>query len=193
MSRTAVYKGIYFATLAGAGVLVLVALSCFHFSSIALVAVLLALLVPGRILGFFWGDLLRGLRLLNAREYAQSKTFSERFLAEVRRRPWIKHLVWLGSSSYSRDPEVLALNNMGAAEVALGELDLARKHLGEAVALDSLCPLPFYNLGVLANATDDSIEAERCFAQAAKLGFARGLSDKIVMASQTRFANIGGR
>jgi tetratricopeptide (TPR) repeat protein len=193
MTRTTLYKGVYFAMFGGAGALALAVLVHFQFSPVAIAIVLVAMLVPGRILGFFWRDLLRGLRLLNARNYAESKICSEWFLVEVRAKPWIRYLIWLGSSSYSRNPEVLALNNLGAAEMNLGEPDSARAHLKQAIAIDPLCPLPFYNLGALSKAEGNLDEAERCFAQAARLGYTRGISDKIVSASQTRFANTDGR
>ncbi len=192
MTRTTLYKAHYFGMLLLAVALALAALIYFRFSGVSLVLVFIALLIPGRVLGFYWRDLLRGLRLLNARQFAESKRHSELFLEDVRRRPWIKHLVWLGSSAYSHDPEVLALNNLGAAELGLGEIDSAKTHLNEAIRMDGLCPLPFFNLGVLHANNDEPEEAERCFAQAARLGYANSLSDKIVRASQTRFARTDG-
>ena len=123
---------------------------------------------------------------------AASKICSERFLERIRNNPWIKHLIWLGTSSYSRDPEVLALNNLGAAELMLGEVDAARRHLMRASALDPLCPLPYFNLGVLEKAEGHLDEAQRLLAQAVKLGYTRGVSDKIVSAAQSRLAITDG-
>ncbi len=88
---------------------------------------------------------------------------------------------------------MLALNNLGAAEMGLGQHDLARAHLNAAITLDPLCPLPFYNLGVLARAQGDTAEEERCFMQAWRLGYRNGVTDKIVRAAQRRFANTDGR
>jgi len=193
MTRTARYKAHYFAMVGGAGLLALGILTYFRFAPLAILAVIVAMLVPGRILGFFWRDQLRGLRLLQQRDYAASKAASLRFLDYLHASPWIRHLIWLGSSGYSRDPEVLALNNLGAAEVQLGEHDSARAHLGQAIARDPLCPLPFLNLGMLAMKSGDTAEAERCFAEAKRLGYANALSDRIVRASQARFANTDGR
>ena len=149
--------------------------------------------LPGRILGYFWKDLLRGLRLLNAHEFEASKICSQRFLTELSLRPWLKNLVWLGGSAYPRDPEVLALNNLGAAELGLGEFEMARRSLDRAIEVDDLCPLPYYNIGVLLRASGMPEEAEQQFEQAARLGFKRSISDKIIIASQTRFANTDGR
>lgn len=193
MTRTALYKGVYFAMVGGGALVASAAIIHFRDSPVAIAAVLLSLLIPGRILGFFWRDLLRGLRLLNARDFAASKFHSERFLEYFRGHRWIRHLVWLGSSTYSRNPEVLALNNLGAAEIGLGEHDPARAQLNAAIALDPLSPLPFYNLGVLARAQGDTAEEERCFMQAWRLGYRNGVTDKIVRSSQNRFANIDGR
>ncbi|MGH6870260.1 MAG: hypothetical protein ACREHE_02035 [Rhizomicrobium sp.] len=193
MTRTTLYKGVYFAMLGGGALLAGAILLHFRASPVALATVILAALIPGRILGFFWRDLLRGLRLLNAKDYAASKFHLERFLEYFRGHRWIRHLIWLGSSTYSRNPEVLALNNLGAAEIGLGQLDLARAHLNAVVALDPLCPLPFYNLGVLAGAQGDMAEQERCFMQAWRLGYRNSVIDKIVRASQNRFANTDGR
>lgn len=193
MTRTARYRLVYFLTVSGGVLILLGAIGYFHFSLSALAVVVILSLVPGRILGFFWRDLLRGLRLLNARRYEESKRSSEQFLAVVRGRPWIKHLVWLGSSSYSRDPEVLALNNLGAAEIGLGEMVAGRQHLYRAIELDGLCPLPFYNLGVLSSRAGDSEEAARFFLEARRLGYAEGIADRIVMSSQKRFAITDGR
>lgn len=193
MTRTAGYKLVYFAYRLVA--LLAVVWACIHFqlTALALPGIILVLLAPGRIVGFFWRDLLRGLRLLNAKEFAASKQCSERFLVQVRARPWLKHLVWLVTSAYSRDPEVLALNNLGAAEVPLGEWQSARKHLDHAIALDPLCPLPHYNIAVLLKAAGDAAQAAHWFTEAKRLGYTRGRSDRYFRAVQARFAEIDGR
>ncbi len=191
MSRTTLYKGVYFAMM-GAALLMVAGVAWWFRWGLAGLFVLPILLVPGRVLGFFWRDLLTGLRLLNARDFVNSKRHSERFLVQVRAKPWLKRLIWLGSSSYSRDPEAMALNNLGAAELALGEIDAARRHLEEAIGVDRRNPLPFYNLGLLHRTIEDADMAERCFAEARRLGYTRGWSDGIVTTSQTRFAARDG-
>jgi len=110
------------------------------------VLIALALLVPGRILGHFWRDLLIGLRLLQERHFAQSARHSKKFLQDIDRRPWIQHLTWLGSGTYSRDARAMALNNLGAAEIFLGEFAAARNHLEQSSKLDGENPLPYFNM-----------------------------------------------
>src|SRR5205814_8674698 len=108
----------------------------------ALGALFAAVLLSGRVQAYFWSELLAGLHALNRRDYQRSKTHSQRFLAQLRERPWLKHLTWLGTSSYSLSAEVLALNNLGAAEMRLGDFDAARTRFNQAIALDPRCPVP---------------------------------------------------
>ena len=192
MSRTSLYKIQYFAIVAALGVLTALVFWWFDFSPTSVAVAVVLLILPGRVLGFVWRDLLRGLRLLNARRFAESRRHSILFLEAVRRRPYLKNFVWLGSSSYSRDPEVLALNNLGAAELALGEVVAARSHLEAAIQSDPHCPLPHFNMGILFVGQNDLSEAERCFRHAASLGYTNDLSDRIIRAAQNRFARSDG-
>lgn len=193
VSRTSLYKAYYFGMMAAVVALSLSIVVFFHLTIIGVALLALGLLVPGRILGFFWRNLLRGLRLLQEKRYAESKRHSELFLAEVSERPWLKKLIWLGSGAYSRDPEAMALNNLGAAELKLGELDRARGHFDASIAVDNLNPLPHFNLGVVYNALGDKEAATHYFDKAVSLGYSRSLVDKIVMASQKRFAQNEGQ
>ncbi len=192
MSRTSWYKTQCFATMAAVGILAALALSRFEFSPTSVGVALVLLLLPGRVLGFAWRDLLRGLRLLNARRFTESRRHSLLFLEAIRRRPYLRYFVWLGSSSYSRDPKVLALNNLGAAELALGEKAAAQSHFEAAMQFDPHCPLPHFNMGVLFAGQGDLSEARRYFRHAASLGYTNGLSDRIVRAAQNRFAHSDG-
>jgi Flp pilus assembly protein TadD len=105
----------------------------------------------------------------------------------------MKHLIWLAGGAYSRDPEVLALNNLGAAEFLLGEWQWARKHLDRAIELDDQCPLPYYNIAALLDAAGDHAQAAQWFGEAKRRGLTGGKSDKFFMAAQARFAESDGR
>ena len=192
MTRIARYKAQYFAVVACGSIAVTAVIFWQDFSATSIILVLCLGFLPGRVLGYFWRDLLRGLRLLRAREFAESKRHSERFLVTLAKRPWIKHLVWLGSSRYSRDPLVLALNNIGAAEIGLGNLDAAAPYLLRAIEADNQCPLPSLNLAILHKKKGNLEEAERCFQTMVQLGYTNGFSDRIVRSSQCRFAAIDG-
>jgi xanthosine utilization system XapX-like protein len=199
VTRTAAYKGIYFAMVgAGMAIGLMFAVIAWHSEAstafaLGFVGLILVLLIPGRVLGYFWRDLLAGLRLLNRKDYAASKRHSERFIAAVREKPWLKRLIWLGSSTYSRDPEALALTNLAAAEIGLEAFDDARRHLGDAMALDDKNPLAFHNMGVLCLRTTTRADAEPWFEKARALGFGHGPSDRLVRAAQARFAYTDGK
>lgn len=192
-SRTSLYKAWYFGMVALVAGISLGIVFFFHLTIVGVALLALALLAPGRILGFFWRDLLRGLRFLQEKRYVESKRHSELFLAKVREQPWLKKLIWLGSGAYSRDPEAMALNNLGAAELKLGELENACEHLKASIAVDSLNPLPHFNLGSVHNALGDKEAAAHYFDRAVALGFSRSIVDKMVMASQKRFAQDEGQ
>jgi hypothetical protein len=84
ISRTSIYKGYYFGMLAAVAALSLWIVFHFHLTILGVLLLALALLAPGRILGFFWRDLLRGLRFLQEKRYVESKRHSQLFLVEVK-------------------------------------------------------------------------------------------------------------
>ena len=194
MTRTDILKGVYVARLAGLIIFGIgVAVAAQRGAAIpatVLGAVFAALLLSGRVQAYFWSELLSGLHRLNQRDYQTSKIHSERFLAQLRERPWLKRLIWLGTSSYSLNAEVLALNNLGAAETALGEFDTARAHLNQAIALDPQCPLPYRNMGTLILRTASKAEAGPWLEKAVALGLRGDVSDRVVMSSQRRNAEL---
>ena len=193
MSRTAARKFRYFGTITiGCGAL-LWCLWRYRPDTAVVVLIFLALLIPGRVLGHFWRDLLTGLRLLRERQFAQSARHSEKFLEQIGRRPWIRHLTWLGSGIYSRNAKAMALNNLGAAEIYLGESAAARDHLEQSRKLDCENPLPYFNLAKLEMIQGNELGSRDCLEQAKRLGYAKSLSDRLIQSAQSRFGFIEGR
>lgn len=194
MTRTDILKGVYAARAVGIGVFGLSAWVAHRNGALLPAAVcgilFLALLLSGRVQAFFWSEMLAGLHNLNQRSYPASKAHSEQFLARLHDRPWLKHLIWLGTSSYSISVEAMALNNLAAAELALGELEAARRHLDEAIARDAKCPLPYRNMGVLVRTTDSAEAARPWFNKAVALGLRGDWSDRAAQASQRNNAEL---
>lgn len=188
MSRTAWYKLYYFGILMGLPIALIAAAAYFRLSPDWITAGAFLLIVPGRILAFFWHDLLQGLRLLNEKKYEESIAHTQKFLVDLQKRPWIRHMIWLGTSSYSRNPKSLALNNLGAAEFGLGRLDAARTHLHDAIREDNLNPLPYHNLALVANKEGNQEEALLMAGAAAARGLTFGTTDQVAMALQKRMA-----
>jgi tetratricopeptide (TPR) repeat protein len=193
MTRTSMYKSTYFGMLVLGVALSLWIVFYFQMTVVGVLILAVILLFPGRVLGFFWRDLLRGLRLLHEKRYAESKRHSELFLTKVKDQPWLKKLIWLGSGAYSRDPEAMALNNLGAAELKLGELDDAKAHLAASIAVDELNPLPYFNMGLLYSALGDRDAATGCFDKAVSLGYSRSAVDRFFQNSQKHFAESDGQ
>ena len=191
MTRTKAYQAVYF----GVGGLALAAAAgaaCFGLSPAYCLAGLLVMLTPGQLLRVLWRDQLRGLHFLRRREYARSKEHSQRVLEALRRRPWLKRAIWLGTSTYSRDGESLALCNLGAAEIGLGDLGAARVHLEDSMKADPANPLPYYNMAILSDLLGRGDDAVRWFDRAVELGWATQWTDRVVRESQARNAARAG-
>jgi tetratricopeptide (TPR) repeat protein len=194
MTRTDALKAVYVARVAGIVTFGVGAAIAAHRGAIGVAtmcAVLsLAFLLSGRVQAFFWSELLAGLHNLNRRDYSRSKTHSEQFLRQLHSRPWLKDLIWLGTSSYSLSVEAIALNNLGAAELALGQVDEARFHFNMAIRKDPKCPLPYRNMGVLVRGTASNEESDPWFEKAISLGLRGDWSDRAAQASQRNNAEL---
>lgn len=185
------YRAVRSAVVVGA--VLLVAAGCYGFKHghgllglAAFTGVALVLLLPGIVVRHYWGELQAGFRYLSQRNYAASKHHSERFLMQLEESPWLRKLAWLGTTIYSRNPEVLARNNLGAAMRNLGEIEPARAQLARAIELDPLCPLPYHNMGVLVLHTATCAEAVPWIEKAKALGLKRGLTTSMRAASRSR-------
>lgn len=86
----------------------------------------------------------------------------------------------------------MAHYNAGAALLEMGQWDSATEHLGRALQLDPSYAVPFYNLAVLAAVRGNPAEAERCAAEAARLGFRRDLLDEVLLGGGAFLAWVEG-
>lgn len=151
------------------------------------------LLAPGRIQGAAFRDFFRGRRLFNEGRFEECIPCFERFLARIRRRPALKRLVWLQWTVYSTDIEAMTLNNLGGAYVQLGDADTGERYLHEALRVDPVYPMPYYNLHLIALARGDEAEAERLLAEAHRLGFTGGRVDQAIHQAGSALARMEGR
>jgi Flp pilus assembly protein TadD len=94
--------------------------------------------------------------------------------------------------TYSRDPEALALNILGAAEIGIGDNTNARVHLKASISVDADNPLPYFNMVILERICGDFAAAEQWIAEAKGRGYSGGMSDKLIAFAQVRFANTDG-
>ena len=199
MTRTARYKALYLTIRIGVPLIILGVAILIHqvwrlppLLPLVLVGLAIVLLRSGLIRRFLWRDLIAGQSLLKRKDYAGSKLRFERFIAGVRKAPWRKTLIWLGTASRSRDPEALALSSLAAAEISLGAFEAARNHLGESIALDPENPVPFHSMGIVCVLAGPWVDAKLWLEKAAALGFSSDWTQKIIEAAQSQFALADG-
>lgn len=149
-------------------------------------------ILPARLQGVFYRDFFRGRRQLAGGNPEEAIPAFERFLETIRARPGLKKLVWLQWAVYSPDMEVMTLNNLGAAHYHIGELDVAEGYLREALRLDPVYPVAYYNLALIAAGRDDDAEAERLLGEARRLGYTGGNVDQLIGRAGNALARLEG-
>lgn len=150
-------------------------------------------LVPGRIQGYYYKDFFRGRRLLVAKDFKASIEYNNKFLSDIRLHTWRKKLIWLSWGMYSKDIEAMALNNLGTSYLYLGEYNTAEGYFNDSIKLDSLYPIPYFNLGILETIKDDKKNAENFYKKSVELGFKGTSFDKLIQIGQQVLANIEGK
>jgi tetratricopeptide (TPR) repeat protein len=193
MSRTTALKLSYVAAVALLASLALYAWKTSEGGLLPLVCLAIILLVPGRVQGVFFRDLFIGRRLLDVGHAEESVPYTERFITAVRKQPWRNKLLWLSWSVYTTNAEAMALNNLGAARIALGDIEAARSALLAARRVDPMYPLPPFNLAVVAAALGASEESRKLASEARELGYSGASVDQAVQAGQSLLAAIEGR
>ncbi len=144
--------------------------------------VIVALLAPGFIARHLLRDLFASRALIAAGQYRAAFDAAQKFLQQLRRRPWVRHAIWAQYGMYTLSTEAMALNNGGAALLELRRFAEARAMLERARAVDPAYPIPLYNLAVIAKLEGDESESQRLISEAAARGFAGGQLDAIVQA-----------
>lgn len=179
MTRVARRKLLWFG-----GLIVLMAAAAAMFrlmdGPFAIFAAALVALIPGRIQRTFYRDLFAARRTMSQGRYAESAEHSRRFLADLREQPGLKRLMWIAWPGRTVDAEAMALNNLGGAQVELGEWDAASRHLTEAIRLDPEYSVPRFNLALIAAVRGDRATAERLLGEARAMGYARGSIDALM-------------
>lgn len=150
-------------------------------------------LAPGRINGHYWREFYKGRRLLTREAYSEALPHFMRFLEITRARPGLKHLVWFVGSVYTRDIEVMTLNNIGAIHLMLGDLDKATAALEMARERDPEMPHIYYNLSVIAMVRREPDRGERLFDESRRLGYRGTWDDRLIKKAGVALAEFEGR
>ncbi len=99
----------------------------------------------------------------------------------------------MSAGIYTRDVEAMALNNLGAARLELGDLDQVEAPLRQALALDPDYPIPYVNLAHLAALRGDVEAAERASSAAKRLGYHDTRVDALIRRVSSALAGVEGR
>jgi len=115
------------------------------------------------------------------------------FLTTIRAQPWRKPALWLSWSIYTPNVEAMTQNNVGAAQLNLGNLSAAEAALSTALVLDPQYPLPHANLALVAALRSDASAVERHLEAARKFGYKGAGLDRFVSRSQSLLAAVESR
>lgn len=160
---------------------------------IELLGVAALFLIPGRLAAWMLRDLMASRRHLAAERFEAAEAAADRAVAKLEAQPWRRWFLFGMFSFYTWDATAMALNNRGAARMLLGRLEAAAADLSAALERDPGYATPFYNLGAIAAAKEEPAEAERLFAEAARLGFSGGAADQLIAAVAAAYAKLPPR
>lgn len=192
MNRTTLYKLLYllFLLLLGGGAVWLYLAS--GNNNIVLIVLAIVFLLPGRINGYFWRTFFTGRHLMTLQQYREAIPHFEQFLSLVREKPWLKKLIIFSWGMYTRDIEVMTLNNLGAANIELAHWEQAKSYLKEATDLDPKSPLPYFNLALIAEMEGNREESIALFQESKKMGYAGNFTDHLIHKAAELLARIEG-
>jgi len=190
LSRVTRYKIGYVIALALVCGVVLAAARAGRSEPWVVFTIVLVLLLPGRIQGLLFRDLFRGRRDLDRNSPESALGHFNSFLTTIRAQPWRKPALWLSWSIYTPNVEAMTQNNIGAAQLNLGNLDSAQAALNTALSLDPQYPLPHANLALVAALRADSGTAEHHLVAARRLGYKGAGLDRFVSKTQSGLAAV---
>ncbi|MGH8564951.1 MAG: hypothetical protein ACREXW_13055 [Gammaproteobacteria bacterium] len=150
-----------------------------------LVGIGLVLLIPGRVQQMYWKGFFRGQKLQLKNRHREALETFEGFLTILRERPGLRHLIWFSQWSYTRDVEVMTLNNMGVSAMTLRSMKQAEAYLKTAAELDPDSPLPYYNLAVLYYGLGDDAHGAANLVRAETLGYRKASVRELMRITKT--------
>lgn len=189
MNRTIFFKIAYFCIIS-LTLPIIFYLTKGNLSISTLLLLTLVCLIPGRLAGYFWRDLIVGRRLMNRENWSESVPHLVRFIRKMRQHQWLNILIWFNPSLYTTSALAMGLNNLGVAYLRLGEIDEAQRHLLEALKIDQLYPMPHYNLAIIEFLRGNMYQGEHHLAESKRLGFTGGKIDRALDYVKTIRAGI---
>ena len=125
--------------------------------------------------------------------FAEAEPLFEAFLAKVKKKPWIKKLIVFSWGMYTRDIEVMTLNNLGAIKIEQGNFLEGKEFLDRSIAMDAQAPLPYFNLALIAAADGKKDLAEELLQKSQERGFTGSSVDQLIREAGELLARIEGK
>ncbi len=154
----------------------------------ATVVAVLVMFLPGRVQGLLLRPLFQGRVALENGQAEDALVLFARFLSRLEAQPWRRWALWLSWSMYSPSAKAMALNNIGAAQAALGHVESAEQYWKLAIEEDKLFPVPYANLSAVAASRGQRSLAESLLGESARLGYSGGVLDKATVRAQELLA-----
>lgn len=139
---------------------------------------IICLIIPGRVVGYLWKDLITGRRLMDRKQFSAAFPKLETFIRKVEKSPWIDHLSWISPSFYTVSGKAMAHNNIGCCHLEQGTLRAATESFEQALEIDHLYPLPHFNLAKICELEGNSAASLRHLEEARQLGYTGGEFDQ---------------
>lgn len=124
--------------------------------------------------------------------FAEAELFFDAFLVKVYKKPWIKKLIVFSWGMYTRDIEVMTLNNLGVIKIGQGNFLEGKRFLDRSIAMDSQDPLPYFNLALIAAAEGKEGLCQELFQQSRERGFTGSTVDELIRQAVELLARIEG-
>ena len=156
-----------------------------------LLLITLICLIPGRLVGYFYRDLLTARRLIDRGRWQQSIPYSLRFTNKIRQHKWLKIFIWFAPSLYTISPLAMGLNNLGVAHLELGEIERAEEYFWSALRIDQKYSLPYYSLAIIELLRENTSQGEYYLAKSNRLGYSQGKIDSALDRGKAIYARIG--
>jgi len=137
----------------------------------AIIGLVIIILFPTMIQGFFWHDFFLGRRYNRKGDWDQAIRCFHNFLLRLKKHPWLKHLIFLRWSRYTNNIEAMTHNNIALALINRGEVEMAEKSCQAALESDPLYPVPFFHLALIEKIKDNESRARELWQKSASLGY----------------------
>ena len=160
---------------------------------VSLVAAAILLIVPGRIGGYYLGNLFRSRKLISLSRFDEAIEAGKAFLEELRRQPWRRHFIYCFFGFYTWDVEAMARNNIGAARMQLGDIEQAERDFRDALEKDPDFPIAYFNLAIIAYVRDETVRGDNLISVAAEKGYSGGSIDALISRVGEAYARLQAR